>query len=129
MSATAKQLAEFKSCRVCGKKWDSLLDFVVDPLLRVEGYQAGFTDPNKGLIMVTHCEDGCGTTLAVQAELLKDLYDGPEHLERFTGKEPCRRYCLQRHLLQECDVHCDMAWVRHALQWLRNHELPPHISN
>lgn len=23
---------------------------------------------------------------------------------------------------------CDMAWVRSALQWLRKHELPPHLK-
>lgn len=128
MNAIAERLEHFKSCAVCGKSWRDLREFLLDEQLRVEGYQACFIKPSAGLVMVTHCAESCGTTLAISAESLKELYDGPEHLERLTGTIPCHGYCLRQHLLEECDVHCDMAWVRTALQWLRRKDLPPHMK-
>ena len=126
--STCEQVEEFKSCRVCGEVWRDISDFILDPALRVEGYQACFANPPMGLVMVTHCNDDCGTTLAIKAQELKALYNGPEHLQRHTGGERCHSYCLQHNILEECDVDCDMAWARQALQWLRRRQLPPHMS-
>lgn len=126
--AVAHRLDEFKRCTVCEKTWIDLRDFMTDPELRVEGYQACFLDPAAGLVLVTHCREDCGTTLSIRVEALKVLYDGPEHLERYTGTEQCNTFCLLRNMLEECDVHCEMAWARKALQWLRRREIPAHMS-
>ncbi len=118
---------DFKQCRVCGESWAEIHDFVTDLSLRVEGYQASFLQPAHGLVMVTHTREHCGNTLAVRVDCLKALYEGPEHLALHTGTEPCRALCLRHNLLEECDADCEMAWARIALQWLRNHQLPPHM--
>ena len=121
------EVTPFKQCPLCARVWTSLSDFVLDTALLVHGYQAHFTEPEQGLIVVTHEVEGCGTTLALRAELVRALYDGPEYTEHLTGTVQCNELCLQAHLLIPCDAPCDMAWVREALQWLLRHELPPHL--
>ena len=116
----------FKICTLCHHCWETLDDLVLDPNLRVEGYQASFPDPKRGMILVTHLADGCHTTLSLKVEALASLYDGPTYLERRTGEDDCGGYCLSQGLLEECLAECDMAWVRKVLQYLRRHELPPH---
>ncbi|MBM3499555.1 MAG: hypothetical protein FJX74_12920 [Armatimonadetes bacterium] len=122
------QCEPFKCCTLCGSRWSGLERFVLDTELKVEGYQANFVDPDYGLFLVTHDIDGCGTTLAVWANDFRHLYTGPVYAERHTGQEHCTGRCLERNLVEACDAPCDMAWVRHVLQWLRRHELPPHLA-
>jgi len=119
---------EFKTCNLCGAVWHDYEEFVVDPDLRVEGYQACFVEPDLGLILVTHMVDGCRTTLGVRASTLRPLHDGPELGERRTLTDCCLKLCVDISRLEECTADCDMAWVRSALQWLRKHELPPHLK-
>jgi hypothetical protein len=118
----------FKTCSLCRHCWQRLNDFVLDPALRVEGYQASFLDPKKGLILLTHQAENCDTTLAIKVEALEPLYDGPTYLERHTGGDDCGGYCLSQGKLEECLAECDMAWVRKVLQLLRRHEMPPHLQ-
>ena len=85
-------------------------------------------DPEWGLILLTHETEDCRTMLAVKAVTLKVLHPGPFWPERKTGLDGCLRLCLDKGRLEECTAECDMAWVRAALQWLRRHELPPHMQ-
>lgn len=121
--------APFKQCTLCGAVWQDLSDLVLDPEVEVHGYQAHFTDPGQGLVMVTHHAEGCGTTLAIRAYKLRDLYDGPAFEERLTGTAACEALCLDSNLLTTCSADCDMAWMREAIQWLLRHELPPHLAH
>jgi len=118
----------FKRCPLCGAVWPDCRDFVTDLTLQVEGYQACLVGSDYGMILLTHRAEGCGTTLGVRTAHLKVLYDGPEWPERMTGLEPCRLFCLNWEILEECTVQCELAWVRQVLQWLRRHELPPHLN-
>ena len=122
------QHEHFKHCTMCGTSWRDLAEFVTDFQLRVEGYQACFPQPDLGLVMLTHRADGCGTTLAVAAAELRPLYDGPEFTEHRVGQEDCEKHCLQVKDIEECDVECDMAWIRTVMQYLRRHELPAHMK-
>lgn len=114
----------FKSCTLCPATWADAEDFIRDRDLRVEGYLAAFSDPADGLILVTHCQQGCGTTLAIRAGALRHLYHGPQHTEHHAGQEDCRGLCLNREALQACDVDCDMAWVREIIRALCEHRVP-----
>jgi hypothetical protein len=114
---------------MCQTTWADLQEFVTDHRLRVEGYEACFLTPDWGLILLTHRTAGCGTTLAVRAVVLKPLHNGPFWTERMTGLEECLRLCLDKGRLEECTAECEMAWIRSALQWLRRHELPPHMGH
>lgn len=115
----------FKQCPLCDFQWQTFAAFVVDEALQVEGYQACPPEPDCGVILLTHDVDGCQTTLGIRAGDLRPLYVGPYWPERQMGLEPCRRLCLDPNNIEECTAECDLAWVRHALQWLRRHELPP----
>jgi hypothetical protein len=117
----------FKTCPLCGARWADYREFVTDAALQVEGYQACLPNPDYGMILLTHTVEGCRTTLGVMAASLRVLYDGPDWPERKTGLEACQLHCLNPKDLEECTVDCELAWVRHVLQWLRRHELPPHL--
>ena len=119
----------FKQCSLCAATWQVYQDFVTDPELQVEGYQACFDDPDEGLILVTHRVKGCGTTLALRAKVFKRLYGGPWWPERRTGLADCLRLCLDKGRLEECTAECALAWVRQAIKCLRRHELPAHLKS
>ena len=114
----------FKHCTLCPALWVEAEDFIRDLELRVEGYLAAFTNPEEGLILVTHRKAECGTTLAIPAGALRRFYHGPEYVAHHTGDDDCRRLCVTRDELEACDVECDMAWVREIIQLLRRHEVP-----
>ena len=115
---------DFKDCTRCAHQWRTCADFVRDRELEINGYQASLGYPEEGLILVTHVSGECGTTLAVRAEALKPLYQGPLFTEFCAGEEACERRCLEEGDLEECSAPCAMAWVRVVLQYLRRHELP-----
>lgn len=68
----------FKQCPVCGALWLDYRDFVTDPTLPVEGYQACLVSSEYGMVLLTHQAEGCGTTRGVRTGHLRVLYDGPE---------------------------------------------------
>ncbi len=111
----------FKTCTVCARRWIKMIDLIRDGDLRVNGYQASFNDAHEGLFMLTHEADGCGTTLAIKAGDLAELYDGPEHGVHMAYTERCEGHCLNGHDLEACGNDCDMKWARDILQVLKNH--------
>lgn len=114
----------FKQCRVCQHCWNELSDLVKDRSLDIAGYQASFKSVEEGLILFTHLDDNCHSTLAVKAKELKELYFGPAFLVHNTGKADCKGHCLDSSDLEPCAAECDMRWVREVLQVLRSHEMP-----
>lgn len=122
------ETAAFKECTLCHTAWGDRVQFVTDGELRVEGYIAHFDDPGQGLILVTHRRHGCGTTLAIQADSLRDLYEGPVYVEHRTGSDVCERRCISREDLETCHADCDMVWVREVIQYLHRHELPERLQ-
>jgi hypothetical protein len=120
--------AGFKQCFGCGRTWGDLREFITDPRLTLHSYQTRFEDPEQGLIFVTHDIPGCGTTFAITAGLLRPLYRGPVWQECHKAQEDCLLLCVAPGQLEECDAECSMAWVRHALQYLRRHEWPQELD-
>ena len=118
----------FLECSLCGAIWRDYREVVTDPQLSVVGYQPCFDNPYDGLILVTHEVEGCGTTLAVRAHKLRLLYDGPVWPELKKGTAECCLLCINEGDLEDCTAECAMAWVRTVLQYLRRHELPPHLA-
>ncbi len=116
--------APFKACPMCGTRWASIEELVLDPTVQLLGYQARADRPEEGVLALLHSVEGCRTTLALEARELLPLYGGPRHEELLYGTERCRKYCLAESSLEECDQPCGMAWVRRAMQYLRRHELP-----
>ncbi len=91
----------FKTCPLCGERWATIEEFVHDGELKLDGYTAFFDDPGQGLVFVTHDVPRCGTTLTLPAARLAPLYRGPAFAVLHKGADDCRRYCLDRHELEE----------------------------
>jgi hypothetical protein len=107
----------FKKCPNCGFKWDSRDSFLTDDSLDIIGYQANFKELTTGLFYFNH---SCEGTLAIQAYLFGDLYDGPIFATRLTDCEDCPGYCLYREELQTCPAECECAYVREIVQIIKN---------
>jgi len=108
----------FKTCPLCSKVWTSRKNFLTDRDVELVGYQVDFEEVALGLFLFNH--NTCKTTLAIQANQLKDLYLGPVFKERKTGQQECPGYCLRRSALEPCPAECECAWVRGLLQIIRN---------
>ena len=107
----------FKKCSNCGFKWTSRGSFLADSNLHIIGYQANFKALTTGLFYFNH---SCKGTLAIQAYLFGDLYDGPIFKERATGGKACPSYCLHHEELQPCPAECECASIREILQIIKN---------
>lgn len=116
----------FKSCSCCGEEWCSQDSFVSDHDLRLDGYMADFECLELGLLLFTHMEDDCRSTLALHVEDFMNLYDGPVYPDRKTGGPDCPGYCRDRTNLERCNARCECAYVRELIQLLKskNSEAP-----
>ena len=91
-----------------------------DPHVRVIGYQANFVELEAGLFLFNHQKTGCHTTLAVEAAIFRDLYDGPVFSEPLTLTDECPRYCIRQDELRPCPAKCECAYVREILNIVKN---------
>jgi hypothetical protein len=70
----------FKTCPLCGKTWESREAFLNDRLTRLNGYQCNSKRlrqglPAEGILVFTHFEDECGTTMALPAASFKEEHE------------------------------------------------------
>ena len=108
----------FKTCTYCRNPWISRKEFLGDPKITLVGYQVNFEELELGLFLFNH--ETCRTTIAIQAGLFKDLYNGPIFKERKTGSEQCPEYCLHQTNLDPCREKCECTYVREILQKVRH---------
>jgi len=121
--SVATTIACFKVCTFCGETWRSREAFLVDPCVRVIGYQVHFQDLLAGMFLFNH--DVCHTTLAIEASHFTDLYDGPTLVGRKTGTQQCPAYCLRQGEVRPCPVECECASVRDVLDRIARWEKAP----
>ena len=110
----------FKTCPMCGMKWENRETFLDDSELEFIGYQANFGLPEEGLFYFTHEAAGCGSTMAIQAEFFLSLYAGKRYTDIKMLSKECSRYCLNRDLLQRCEARCRYAYVREVSQIIKD---------
>ncbi len=130
MSATTNDYTEsevFKTCSLCETEWGDLVTFVRDEELTLKGYQPKFGSPENGLFLLTHSCEGCGSTLAIKAGMLKELHGGPFYDDLNVGKDGCERHCINQNSFEPCDQECSMRWVRDILQILKSNGAPVEI--
>lgn len=110
----------FKICNSCGHQWETIESFLSDPDLEVAGYQTFFSNLTLGLFLFNH---SCGTTIAIEADLLLDLYKGTFHQERQPVKDRnCPGQCLTENMLSPCSDTCKCAFISKSLDILKNWE-------
>jgi predicted amidophosphoribosyltransferase len=72
----------FKRCPFCGREWETREDFLSDCHNRLNGYQCNSGrirsgERVDGMLVFTHYDEHCGTTLAVPAARFRDgEYEG-----------------------------------------------------
>lgn len=108
----------FKKCTCCGHEWSSRADFLSDPQIVIVGYQADFDSLRHGLFLFNHL--ACGTTMALQAKTLADLYLGPRYKGQMTGTSQCAGLCLAKENLEVCPASCEGAQFREIIQIVKN---------
>lgn len=102
----------FKTCPSCQTEWATQKDFIDDHSLKLNGYMPNFKQLEDGIFFFTHDVVHCLSTLAVEAALFLNLYDGPYYEERMTRSEDCPGYCMDMAELNSCPVKCECAYVR-----------------
>lgn len=107
----------FKQCNKCNHQWETRDDFLSDKTLQVIGYQVFFEDLKFGLFLFNH---SCHTTIAVDTELLMDLYDGPIFSDRKPDGRKCPGRCLNENILSPCSRECKCAFIHEIMQIIKN---------
>ena len=109
----------FKICPLCSTKWITRDEFLDDPLLDINGYQAHFEKLEWSLFYFTHQKEGCFSTIAIKAEEFLSLYSGKKYKERRTNKEDCPQYCFEKEQLDRCDALCECAFNREIIEIIK----------
>jgi hypothetical protein len=109
----------FKVCSLCGHVWPSRGDFLSDPDIVLDGYQADFDVLLEGFFIFIHDLPACRTALAVDVGPLRDLYEGQVFPERKTDTVDCPRFCFDPQEVSSCPNACECAHVRELLQIIR----------
>lgn len=114
----------FKICNSCGYQWETRERFLSDPNIEVAGYQVFFANLKEGVFLFHH---SCGTTLAVEAADLLDLYEGTFYSERNPVKgRNCPGRCLTENFLSPCSDTCKCAFISKLLDIFKNWEKTEH---
>ncbi|HOK04161.1 MAG TPA: hypothetical protein P5270_04790 [Victivallales bacterium] len=106
----------FKKCPKCNSHWKNRNQFINDKRIEIIGYQAHFEHLEAGLFLFNHY---CGTTLALEVDLFKDLYNGEIFQKNKRGSNECPKYCLNRSELRPCPAKCECAFVREIIQLIK----------
>jgi hypothetical protein len=112
----------FKICSMCFTKWETRDDFIDDPLLYINGYQAHFERLEGSLFYFTHQKEDCYSTIAIKAEEFLSLYSGKKYKERRTNNEDCPQYCFEKVQLDRCDAFCECAFNREVIEIIKTRQ-------
>jgi len=106
----------FQKCGSCGQPWTQWSDFILDPDVRLLGFQAVSGLPDANLLVFEH---SCGSSISVLAKRLRHLLGDvqPEsQLPVLFGTDQCNKYCRFLEILAACDRPCANARDRQLIQ-------------
>jgi hypothetical protein len=105
----------FKTCGSCSFVWTDWRSFVLDPGVRLLGFQAVPGLPDANALVFEH---RCGSSVSVLASRLRHLL-GPEDrgvdLPLLYGTETCHGHCRLVSDLASCDRPCSNARDRRLI--------------
>lgn len=108
----------FKVCSFCKKEWQTLDTFLADPFIHFDGYQPDFDHSSRGLLLFTHTDLACCTTMAIEAIRFFSLT--PEKIEDLTfkpGIEDCPAHCLSPTSIETCNnMNCKGTQIRRLIK-------------
>lgn len=106
----------FKTCPMCTKTWVTRDDFLSDPELAFNGYQANFDIMDQGHFYFTHERVECGSTMIIEAQRFLSLYSGERYTENRHLQKDCPGLCLDKKNVKRCEVMCEHAFGREVSQ-------------
>jgi hypothetical protein len=107
--------ASFQTCGSCRKKWKHWQDFVVDPEVRILGFQGSIHLPDTNLIVFGH---RCGTSISVLAKRLRHILPHKDQelmIPSLFESEICNHYCNNIENITACDRPCINARDRRLI--------------
>ncbi len=110
----------FLDCSCCGATWKKMEDALRDPALELIGYQINKLRPNKGLFLFNHIAGDCGSTLALEVGMFKQLSPQPDSRKSLWNTENCPGHCGRIEDLARCERPCSNAWVRELAVKIRD---------
>ncbi len=114
----------FQTCGSCRRQWDQWTDFVLDPEVRLIGFQAFPGLPDANLLVFEHL---CGSSISILIKRLRHHFMTPGEstgLDSLFGTETCLGHCRYLEDLEACDRPCinarDRQLIRRLLEMRRN---------
>ncbi len=108
MATTDESPVPFQKCGSCSKSWKLWSDFVLDPGIRLLGFQAIAEFPDANLIVFEH---RCGSTISILAKRLRPMFpeiqSEPAVSQVLYDSEACNQYCRHIENIELCDRPCD----------------------
>lgn len=105
----------FQICGACKQAWPTWEDFVVDPAIRLLGFQAVIANADLNLLIFEH---RCGSSVSILARRLRHLLPVQE-AERpsamLFGTSDCHGHCRFLANLEMCDSPCVNAHDRRLI--------------
>lgn len=105
----------FQICGACKQEWPTWEGFVLDPAIRLLGFQAVIANADLNLLVFEH---RCGSSVSILARRLRHLLPGQEGERPFTtlfGTGECHEHCRFLTNLEMCDSPCVNARDRRLI--------------
>jgi hypothetical protein len=105
----------FQKCGSCEQLWDRWSDFILDPGVRLIGFQTISDLLDANLLVFEH---RCGSSISILAKRLRQILPDSEHpagLPSLFGTERCNGHCRFLENLEACDRPCANARDRRLI--------------
>jgi hydrogenase maturation protease len=96
----------FQTCGACKWAWPTWESFVLDPAVRMLGFQAVIANPDLNLLVFEH---RCGSSISILARRLRHMLpheDGEPPSATLFGTKQCHGHCRFLADLEMCDSPC-----------------------
>jgi hypothetical protein len=106
----------FQKCGSCGQPWMQWSDFILDPDVRLLGFQVVTGMPDANLLVFEHC---CGSSISVLVKRLRHLLGDAQpqtQLPVLFETNQCNEFCRFLENLAACDRPCANARDRQLIQ-------------
>ncbi len=111
--------APFQKCGSCSSTWNLWTDFILDPGIRLLGFQAISELPDANLIVFEH---RCGSTISILAKRLRPLFPEIANATSISqvlyDSDACNHYCRHVENIEVCDRPCANARDRRMIHLL-----------
>lgn len=114
-----KSATIFKTCPCCATEWPTKSTLLSDPSLKLHGYQRSYKNREVGVLLFTHLNPSCGSTMALDVSEFSDLFTGANYCVDKALSPECPRYCVDPNFAVQRDTFCECGYVRDIMCSIR----------